>query len=128
MVRVLAETAFARSGQVEEAVETVGLSGRTGDSVKACVSLPVYPLSTPPPLIKRRVALIAQIFLSINRPDLAKKEYKRTKKWAEDDLLLQLIESTINLVIGKEAYLDSNSFYMKRLANPSLSSTKLLTA
>ena len=78
--------------------------------------------------MKHRVALIVQIFLSINRPDLAKKEYEKSKKWAEDDLLLQLIESTINLVTGKEGYSDCNSFYTEQLANPSLSSTKLLTA
>jgi coatomer protein complex subunit epsilon len=78
--------------------------------------------------LKNRVALIVQIFLSINRPDLAKREYEKCKKWAEDDLLLQLIESTINLVTGKEGYSDCNSFYTEQLANPSLSSTKLLTA
>ena len=40
------------------------------------------------------------------------------KKWAEDGLLLQLIESTINFVTGKEAYPDSNSLYTEQLANP----------
>jgi len=109
LVRVLAGTAFARAGEVEEALETLGLSGGNEESVEA-------------------VALIVQIFLSISRPDLAKREYEKTKKWAEDDLPLQLIESTINLVTGKEGYSDSNSFYTEQLANPSLSSTKLLTA
>jgi coatomer protein complex subunit epsilon len=50
-------------------------------------------------------------FPSIDRPDLTKKEREKTKKWAEGDLPLQLIESTINLVTGKEANSDSNSFY-----------------
>jgi len=109
LVRVLAGTAFSRAGEVEEALETLGLNGGNEESVEA-------------------VALIVQIFLSINRPDLAKREYEKSKKWAEDDLLLQLIESTINLVTGKEGYSDSNSFYTEQLANPSLSSTKLLTA
>ena len=90
---------------------------------------PGCPISLPhlQPL-KHRVALTVQIFLSINRPDLARKEYEKSKKWAEDDLLLQLIESTINLVTGKEGYSDCNSFYTEQLANPSLSSTRLLTA
>lgn len=109
LVRVLAGTAFSRAGEVEEALETLGLSGGNQESVEA-------------------VALIVQIFLSINRPDLAKKEYEKCKKWAEDDLLLQLIESIINLVTGKEGYSDCNSFYTEQLANPSLSSTRLLTA
>jgi coatomer subunit epsilon len=74
------------------------------------------------------VALIVQIYLSINRPDLAKKEFDKCKRWAEDDLLLQLIESTIGLVTGKDTYSDSNAFYTEQLANPSLSSPHLLTA
>jgi len=109
LVRTLAGTAFARAGEVEEALETLGLNGGNQESVEA-------------------VALVVQIFLSINRPDLAKKEYEKSKAWAEDDLLLQLIESTINLVTGKEGYADCNAFYTEQLANPSLSSTKLLTA
>lgn len=49
LVRVLAGTAFARAGEVEEALETLGLSGGNEESVEACVSLPVYPLSASPP-------------------------------------------------------------------------------
>lgn len=74
------------------------------------------------------VALISQIYLSIHRPDLARKEFERAKRWAEDDLLLQLIESTINLVTGKSKYDDCHSFYTEQLANPSLSSPHLLTS
>jgi len=127
LVRVLAGTAFARAGEVEEALETLGLSGGNEESVEAYVSLRIVqcPYLT---FNLHRVALTVQIFLSINRPDLAKKEYEKSKKWAEDDLLLQLIESTINLVTGKEGYSDCNSFYTEQLANPSLSSTRLLTA
>jgi coatomer subunit epsilon len=74
------------------------------------------------------VALIVQIYLSINRVDLAKKQFERSKRWAEDDLLLQLIESTIGLVTGKDNYSNTNSFYTEQLGNPSLSSSHLLTA
>ena len=59
---------------------------------------------------------------------MARKEFERAKHWAEDDLLLQLIESTIGLVTGKDSYSDSQSFYTEQLANPSLSSPHLLTA
>ena len=69
-----------------------------------------------------------QIYLSINRPDLAKKQFDRSKRWAEDDLLLQLIESTIGLVTGKDNYANTSSFYTEQLGNPSLSSPHLLTA
>lgn len=74
------------------------------------------------------MALIVQIYLSINRPDLAKKQFDRSKRWAEDDLLLQLIESTIGLVTGKDNYANSSSFYTEQIGNPSLSSSHLLTA
>jgi coatomer subunit epsilon len=59
---------------------------------------------------------------------LARKEFERAKHWAEDDLLLQLIESTIGLVTGKDGYFDTQSFYTEQLANPSISSPHLLTA
>jgi coatomer protein complex subunit epsilon len=74
------------------------------------------------------VALISQIYLSINRVDLAKKEFERAKHWAEDDVLLQLIESSIGLVSGKDSYSNSTAFYTEQLGNPSLSSPHLLTA
>ena len=74
------------------------------------------------------MALIVQIYLSINRVDLAKKQFERSKRWAEDDLLLQLIESTIGLVTGKDNYSNTSSFYTEQLGNPSLSSPHLLTA
>lgn len=76
------------------------------------------------------VAVLVQIYLSINRPDLAKKQFDRSKSWAEDDLLLQLIESTIHLVTGtKDNYGNPLSFFNEQLGNPSLSGTaKLLTA
>ncbi|KAF8892275.1 coatomer complex protein [Infundibulicybe gibba] len=97
-VRVLAGTAFSRAGEIEEALETLG------------------------------VAIIVQIYLSIHRPDLARKQFERSKRWAEDDLLLQLIESTIGLVTGKDGYANTSSFYTEQLGNPSLSSPHILTA
>ncbi|KAJ3512131.1 hypothetical protein NLJ89_g3705 [Agrocybe chaxingu] len=106
LVRVLAGTAFARAGEIEEALETLG--SETEDL--------------------EAIAIIVQIYLSINRPDLAKKQFDRSKRWAEDDLLLQLIESTIGLVTGKDGYANSSSFYTEQLGNPSLSSPHLLTA
>ena len=75
-----------------------------------------------------RTALVVQIYLSIHRQDLAKKEYERTLRWAEDDTLLQSIEAAISLVTGTDSYSNSVSFYSEQLGNPSLSSSKLLTA
>ena len=90
--------------------ETKGTSGR------ACFFLSYLP----DPHLKRRVASTVQTFLSINRPDLAKAEYQKAKKWVEDNLLLQLIESTIDLVTGEGEYPGSNPFYTERLANRSV--------
>jgi len=106
LVRVLAGTAFARAGEVEEALETLGVDTEDLEAV----------------------AVIVQIYLSIHRPDLAKKQFERSKRWAEDDLLLQLIESTIGLVTGKDGYSNTSSFYTEQLGNPSLTSLHILTA
>ena len=77
---------------------------------------------------KCRVALIVQTFFSINRPALAKKEDEKRTKRAKDDFLLQLIESTMNFVTGKDAGSDSNSFCTEQFVNSSFSSMKLLAA
>ena len=69
-----------------------------------------------------------QIYLSINRPDLARKEFERAKRWAGDDMLVQLIEAFIGMVTGKDGYQDCHSFYDEQLGNPSLTSPHLLTA
>ncbi|KAF7356580.1 Heme peroxidase [Mycena venus] len=105
-VRVLAGTAFARAGEVEEALETLGAETEDLEAV----------------------AVIVQIYLSINRTDRAKREFDRAKQWAEDDLLLQLIESSIGLVAAKDGYSNANSFYTEQLGNPSLTSPHVLTA
>jgi coatomer subunit epsilon len=73
-------------------------------------------------------AVTVQIYLSIHRSDLARKELEQAKRWSEDDLLLQHIEATISLVTGADGYADCNSFYTEQLANPSLSSPHLFTA
>lgn len=39
LVRILAGTAFARAGEVEEALETLGLNGENRESIEACVYL-----------------------------------------------------------------------------------------
>ena len=74
------------------------------------------------------MALIVQIYLSINRVDLAKKEFDRARKWAEDDLLLQQIEASIGLLTGKDSYSNPHSFYVEQLHNPSLTSAHLLVS
>ncbi|KAH8108859.1 coatomer epsilon subunit-domain-containing protein [Phellopilus nigrolimitatus] len=107
-VRVLAGTAFARAGEVEEALETLGV-GSNKESLEA-------------------VSLVVQIYLSLARADLARREYQRALAWAEDDLLLQSIEAALGLATGADAYANSASYYTEQLGNPALSSSHLLTS
>lgn len=71
---------------------------------------------------------MVQIYLSIHRADLARKELEQAKRWSEDNLLLQHIEATVSLVTGSDGYADCNSFYTDQLANLSLTSSHLFTA
>ena len=87
-----------------------------------------FPVVIRPSHLLPSSALVVQIYLSIDRPDLAKKEYERALKWAEDDLLLQSIEASIGLVTGADGYANSLSYYSEQLGNPSLSSSHLLLA
>jgi len=105
LVRVLAGIAFAREGEVEEALETLG-AGTNHTNLE-------------------QTALIVHLYLSIDRPDLAKKEFDRASRsnWATDDLLLQHIEASIGLITGKDGYSNSYNYFNEQLQNPSLSSS-----
>lgn len=72
--------------------------------------------------------MTVQLYLSMNRLDLAQKEYERAKSWAEDDMLLQLIEATVGLASGANNYSNPHSFYNEQAGNPSLTSSHLVTA
>jgi len=122
LVKVIAGTAFARAGEIEEALDTLGTDTEDLEAYGQPITR-IYRLT-----ITFSVAVIVQIYLSINRPDLAKKQFDRSTRWAEDDLLLQLIESNIGLVTGKDNYNNTSSFYTEQIANPSLASPHLLTA
>jgi len=109
-VRVVAGTVFARAGEVEEALEALG----------AGAAEPVEDLEA--------TAVLVQVYLSIRRPDLARREYTRANKWAEDDLLLQHIEASIGLVTGKDGYGNPHSYFAEQLNNPTLEAPHLRTA
>jgi len=104
-VRVLAGTAFAREGEMEEALETLG-AGTNHTNLE-------------------QTALIVHIYLGMSRSDLARKEFDRAHKstWATDDLLLQHIEAVIGLVTGKDSYSNPYSYFNEQLQNPSLANS-----
>lgn len=64
----------------------------------------------------------------MNRLDLAQKEYEKASSWAEDDLLVQLIEATLGLASGVNKYSNPHSFYNEQASNPTLTSCHLVTA
>ena len=114
--------AFARVGEVEEAPEALELSGETkGTSRRACF----FPSHSPDLHLKTQGRPDRPDFSLYHQTGPSKERIRKSEKMDEDDLLPQLLESTIDLVTGKEAYSDP---YAERLANPSLSSTKVLTA
>lgn len=126
LVRVVAGTAFTLEGEVEEALETLGAGSDVEDLDAYVLLVPIRFIRDSTPLFPYSVALIVQIYLSINRVDLAKKEFDRARKWAEDDLLLQQIEASIGLLTGKDSYSNPHSYYVEQLHNPSFSSAHLL--
>ncbi|GAP92861.1 putative coatomer subunit epsilon [Rosellinia necatrix] len=56
------------------------------------------------------IALITQIHLEQNRTDLAVKEVAAARRWAQDNLLVNLAESWVGLRLGGEKY--QQSFYV----------------
>jgi coatomer protein complex subunit epsilon len=56
------------------------------------------------------VALIVQIHLAQNRTDLALKEVSAARRWAQDNLLVNLAESWVGLRQGGEKY--QQAFYV----------------
>ncbi|KAF9917557.1 hypothetical protein BX616_000605 [Lobosporangium transversale] len=69
------------------------------------------------------VAVVVQIYLQMNRLDLAKKEVEACKSWAEDAMLAQLMEAWVGLRVGGgERY--QNAYYIyEEIATSSTSPT-----
>ncbi|KIM23077.1 hypothetical protein M408DRAFT_332551 [Serendipita vermifera MAFF 305830] len=108
IVRSTAAVAFVHEGENEEALETLE-AGTSTHNLEG-------------------IALTVQLYLSMNRLDLAQKEFEKAKSWAEDDMLLQLIEATVGLASGAGNYSNPHSFYNEQAQNPSLTSSHLVTA
>ena len=80
------------AGEVEEAPDTLGLSEGNEKIVEVYVFFPVSrPSTSPPPLETQGFVDCPDRFLH-QQADLARKECKKSKKWAEDDLLPRPIE------------------------------------
>lgn len=69
------------------------------------------------------VALGVHILLSIHRLDLAEKEYLAARAWADDSLLIQLIEAWIGLAKGGRSTQQAFYVYDELAQNPSAAGT-----
>ncbi|KAK6073459.1 coatomer subunit epsilon [Seiridium cupressi] len=72
------------------------------------------------------VALIVQIHLQQNRLDLAQKEVKAARSWAQDSLLVNLAESWVGLREGGDKYQQSFYVFEELAQTPASSSTTSL--
>ncbi|CAG8625117.1 13906_t:CDS:2 [Funneliformis caledonium] len=72
------------------------------------------------------VALIIQIYLKLDRLDLAKRELASTKTWAEDAMLAQLIEAWVGLKTGGDKYQEAYYIYEEIAQSPSSNTVKIL--
>ncbi|KAF8338289.1 coatomer epsilon subunit-domain-containing protein [Cantharellus anzutake] len=111
VVRVSAATAFLQEGEVEEALTTLG-AGAGGQDMECSY-------------------LTIQIYLSMNRVDLARKEYLYAKSHDADSLLLQIIEASVGLVSGGTPPLTLSTAYHvydEQAASPGSSSNANILA
>lgn len=104
-IRCAAATALFLDGDSEEALNTLGIGTGTSKEIE-CVALGVH------------------ILLSIHRLDLAEKEYLAARTWADDSLLIQLIEAWIGLAKGGRATQQAYYVYDELAQNPSAVGTK----
>jgi coatomer protein complex subunit epsilon len=105
-VQVLAGTVLQAAGKSEEALAL--LSQHSGNL--------------------EAVALITQIHLQQNRTDLALKEVKAARSWAQDSLLVNLAESWVGLRLGGDKYQQAFYVYEELAQAPSTSSILTLVS
>ncbi|KAG0331242.1 hypothetical protein BG004_001762 [Podila humilis] len=69
------------------------------------------------------VAVVVQIYLQMNRVDLAKKEVESCKTWAEDAMLAQLLEAWVGLRVGGGDKYQNAYYIYEEIATSSTSPT-----
>ncbi|UZJ51653.1 hypothetical protein CBS101457_000973 [Exobasidium rhododendri] len=98
-IRVCVATAMARDDDPVGALEVLGMGSGTSREIE-CIALGVH------------------ILLSINRPDLAQREYAAARKWADDSLLIQLVEAHLGIYNGGRAAQQAYYVYDELAQNP----------
>ena len=104
-VRYNAGLALFESGDTQQALEVLGVTGAGGSQEIECIALGVH------------------VLLAINRVDLAEKEYVAARQWGDDSLLVQLIEAWIGLMRGGRASQQAYYVYDELSQNTSVANT-----
>ncbi|KAL2110923.1 hypothetical protein VUR80DRAFT_540 [Thermomyces stellatus] len=105
-VQVLGGIVLFRAGKVEEAL---ALLGKHEGNLEA-------------------VAVIVQIHLARNRSDLALKEVSAARRWAQDNLLVNLAEAWVGIRLGGEKYQQAFYVFEELAQAPATSSVRSLVA
>ncbi|KAJ1565705.1 hypothetical protein HK096_011533 [Nowakowskiella sp. JEL0078] len=71
-------------------------------------------------------AITVQIYLKLNRLDLAKKELANIKTWADDATLAQIIEAWISIYEGSDQKYQEAFYVFEELASSTSATSKLL--
>ncbi|KAJ2958250.1 hypothetical protein NQZ79_g6116 [Umbelopsis isabellina] len=71
-------------------------------------------------------ALAIQIYIQMDRVDLARKEVANVKSWADDALLAQLLEAWVDLRIGGDKYQDAFYIFEEFAQSNTSATVKLL--
>ncbi|PWN95775.1 hypothetical protein FA09DRAFT_326454 [Tilletiopsis washingtonensis] len=108
VVDIALATALAQVQRYEEALIHLGV-GEGRKEIEWCVFRERAWL---------RTALAANILLRIHRADLAQKEYAAARQWADDSLLIQLIEAYLGLTSGGRAAQQAYYVYDELAADP----------
>ncbi|KAH6560461.1 hypothetical protein BASA62_010471 [Batrachochytrium salamandrivorans] len=118
-VRLLAQYLSSPHGQQQQQAVCFLTSPLTEDALRLLVCAPKH---------LECVALAVQIYLKMDRVDLAKKELASFRTWADDATLAQLIESWVNIFSGGPEKYQEAFYIFEELSSTGTITSKLLTS
>ncbi|KAK3373469.1 coatomer epsilon subunit-domain-containing protein [Lasiosphaeria ovina] len=133
--RVLQLRARVALGQADDVLADV--QGEAEPELEAVAALAEPPAGPRTPwlccrstkvIVLEAVALIVQIHLQQNRTDLALKEVVAARIWAQDSLLVNLVESWVGLRLGGEKYQQASYVFEELAQAPATSSVRSLVS
>ncbi|KAI0107254.1 coatomer epsilon subunit-domain-containing protein [Nemania sp. FL0031] len=118
-VAALAQSALGQTEEAVQAIEELAQTAGDNQTVQVLGGIVLQAADKPDEalaLLSKHsgsldaIALITQIHLQQNRTDLAVKEVAAARRWAQDNLLVNLAESWVGLRLGGEKY--QQAFYV----------------